>query len=224
MPGRRTSKYRPQQTALWEGEVMIILAESQEALDIDEIKSRSINLAGVTPQKMARILGHLIEMGNVVKAKSKSKNRMVYKSLAVMRDQGYDVQRQEVQRMPFFKIYHGMGGGFGGAQYDYTGEFEDREEAMEEARRLAVEDYESFEGCHGIMDLDDCRRALLIDAGVDEDAIDDYSGDFETLMEEYGVSDEDAAEMYEEELESWITFRVMPADGADDTEEEDDDA
>ena len=44
-----------------------------------------------TPQKMARILGHLIEMGNVVKAKSKSKNRMVYKSLAVMRDQGYDV-------------------------------------------------------------------------------------------------------------------------------------
>ena len=224
MPGRRTSKYRPQQTALWEGEVMIILAESQEALDIDEIKSRSINLAGVTPQKMARILGHLIEMGNVVKAKSKSKNRMVYKSLAVMRDQGYDVQRQEVQRMPFFKIYHGMGGGFGGAQYDYTGEFEDREEAMEEARRLAVEDYESFEGCHGIMDLDDCRRALLIDAGVDEDAIDDYSGDFETLMEEYDVSDEDAAEMYEEEIESWISFRVVPADGADDTEEEDDDA
>ncbi len=224
MPGRRTSKYRPQQTALWEGEVMIILAESQEALDIDEIKSRSINLTGVTPQKMARILGHLIEMGNVVKAKSKSKNRMVYKSLAVMRDQGYDVQRQEVQRMPFFKIYHGMGGGFGGAQYDYTGEFKDREEAMEEARRLAIEDYESFKGCHGIMDMDDCRRALLIDAGVDEDAIDDYAGDFETLMEEYGVSDEDAAEMYEEELESWITFRVMPADGADDTEEEDEDA
>ena len=43
------------------------------------------------------------------------------------------------------------------------------------------------------------------------------------MMEEYGVSDEDAAEMYEEELESWITFRVIPADGADDTEEEDDD-
>ena len=73
--------------------------------------------------------------------------------------------------MPFFKIYHGMGGGFGGAQYDYTGEFEDREEAMEEARRLAIEDYESFEGCHGIMDMDDCRRALLIDAGVDEDGV-----------------------------------------------------
>lgn len=126
--------------------------------------------------------------------------------------------------MPFFKIYHGMGGGFGGAQYDYTGEFENGDEAMEEARRLAVEDYESFEGCHGIMDIDDCRRALLIDAGVDEDAIDDYSGDFETLMEEYDVSDEDAAEMYEEELESWIAFYVKPADGPEDTEEEDDDA
>ena len=40
--------------------------------------------------------------------------------------------------MPFFKIYHGMGGGFGGAQYDYTGEFKDREEAMEEERRACL--------------------------------------------------------------------------------------
>lgn len=91
MPGRRSSKYKPQQTALWEGEVMIILAESQEALTIDEIKQRSINLTGVTPQKMARILGHLIDMGNVVKTQSKERGRMVYKSLAVMRDQGYDI-------------------------------------------------------------------------------------------------------------------------------------
>ena len=220
MPGRRTSKYRPQQTALWEGEVMIILAESQEALDIDEIKSRSINLAGVTPQKMARILGHLIEMGNVVKAKSK----MVYKSLAVMRDQGYDVQRQEVQRMPFFKIYHGMGGGFGGDQYDYTGEFESREEAQEEACRLAREDYESYEGASGILDYDDCIRALLIDAGMDEDELDDFCGDMEALMKEYGVSYDDVSDMYEEEIEGWICYHVEPADGADDTEEEDDDA
>ena len=222
MPGRRTSKYRPQQTALWEGEVMIILAESQEALDIDEIKSRSINLAGVTPQKMARILGHLIEMGNVVKAKSKSKNRMVYKSLAVMRDQGYDVQRQEVQRMPFFKIYHGMGGGFGGDQYDYTGEFKDREEAQEEACRLAREDYESYEGASGILDYDDCIRALLIDAGMDEDELDDFCGDMEILMNEYGVSYEDVSDMYEEEIEGWICYHIEPADGPNDTKEDDD--
>lgn len=126
--------------------------------------------------------------------------------------------------MPFFKIYHGMGGGFGGAQYDYTGEFKDRIEAMEEACRLAREDYESYEGASGILDYDDCIRAMLIDAGMDEDELDDFCGDVEALMNEYGVSYEDVSDMYEEEVEGWISYFVKSADDADDTEEEDDDA
>lgn len=126
--------------------------------------------------------------------------------------------------MPFFKIYHGMGGGFGGDQYDYTGEFKDREEAQEEACRLAREDYESYEGASGILDYDDCIRTLLIDAGMDEDELDDFCGDVETLMNEYGVSYEDVSDMYEEEIEGWICYHVEPADGPNDTEEEDDDA
>ena len=89
MPGRRTSKYTKDQNALFQGEVMVILAE--EALTIEQIQQRSITLTGLSPQKMARILSHLIEMGNVTKAKSKSMGKMVYKSLAVMRRQGYDV-------------------------------------------------------------------------------------------------------------------------------------
>lgn len=91
MPGRKTSKYTKDQDAIWRGEIMIILAESEETLTIDQIQQRSISLTGITPQKMARLISHLIEMGNVTKAKSKSLGKMVYKSLAVMERQGYDI-------------------------------------------------------------------------------------------------------------------------------------
>ena len=67
-------------------------------------------------------------------------------------------------------------------------------------------------------------RALLIDAGMDEDELDDFCGDMETLINEYGVSYEDVSDMYEEEIEGWICYHVEPADGPNDTEEEDDDA
>lgn len=124
--------------------------------------------------------------------------------------------------MPFFKIFHGLGGGFGGAQYDYTGEFKSKEEAQEEARRMAVEDYESYEGCHGILSWEDCRESLLRDNGCSEDEIDEYSGRIDALCEEYGISEEDVDDMYQEELESWITFKVVSADSLDDEEEDED--
>jgi hypothetical protein len=41
---------------------------------------------------MARVLGNLNDMGLVAKAKSKSTNRMMYKSVGVMRAQGYDLE------------------------------------------------------------------------------------------------------------------------------------
>ncbi len=90
MPGT-SSKYKPQQTAEWEGEIMVILAESENAMTIDEIKLHSINLTNVTTAKMARILSHLIEIGMVKKSQSKSKGRMVYKSTAIMKKQGYSL-------------------------------------------------------------------------------------------------------------------------------------
>lgn len=96
MPGRRTSKFTKDQNALLQGEVMIILAESEEALTIEQIQQRSITLTGLSTQKIARLLSHLIEMGNVVKAKSKSQGRMVYKSLAVMKEQGYNTEDYSV--------------------------------------------------------------------------------------------------------------------------------
>lgn len=91
MPTRTTSKYSKEKNALLEGEVMLILAESAEALTIPEIQEKSLNLTGITSQKIARILNHLVEMGLIKKAKNRSLNRMAYKSTAVMIEQGYEI-------------------------------------------------------------------------------------------------------------------------------------
>lgn len=55
---------------------------------------------------------------------------------------------------------------------------------------LAVEEYQSYEGCHGIMSWDDCREDL-IDSSFDYD-------------------DEAVDDRYQEELESWLSYYVEP--------------
>lgn len=95
MPGRSTGR---KMSVEKEGELRMrtlsILADSDEALTIDEIKSRDFILTPITTQKMARVIGHLIEMGLVRKAKSKSLGRMVYKAVSKMVEQGYDVEEE----------------------------------------------------------------------------------------------------------------------------------
>ena len=87
---KKTAKYNKQQTAIMEGEILYIISHSSEAITIDEMRAQSFTLADVSTQKIARILTKLIEMGMVIKAKSKSKNKMVYKSVAIMEEQGYN--------------------------------------------------------------------------------------------------------------------------------------
>ena len=87
---KSSAKYTKAQTAEWEGEILFVLASAQEAMNIDQIKASSVVLANVTNQKMARCLSTLIDMNFVRKAKTRE-GRMVYKSLAVMKEQGYDV-------------------------------------------------------------------------------------------------------------------------------------
>lgn len=89
MPGTRP-KYNKQQTAIMEGEILYIISHSSEAITIDEMRAQSFTLANVSTQKIARILTKLIEMGMVIKAKSKSKNKMVYKSLATFVEESND--------------------------------------------------------------------------------------------------------------------------------------
>lgn len=88
-----------------------------------------------------------------------------------------------------FEIYAGLGGGFGGASYIETIEANTREEAEEYARQCAIDDYESYEGSHGILSRDDV---------------------FEDLIESFGEEplEEDIDLKYMEEVEGWITYYV----------------
>lgn len=88
--GYHKSAYSKDQTDNWRGRIAIVLAEAQEALSIPQIQERDMALQGISSQKMSRMLGTLIEYNLVTKAKSRS-GRMVYKSLAVMEKQGYNV-------------------------------------------------------------------------------------------------------------------------------------
>ncbi len=92
MPGRkRNSMYTTAFNKELEIKILDVLNHTREALTIDQIKQRDITMKGITSQKMARVLGNLIEMGFARKGKSKSSGRMLYKAVAVMVEEGYEV-------------------------------------------------------------------------------------------------------------------------------------
>lgn len=91
MPGVK-KKYSKEQTAIWRGEILLKLSHSPEAMSIQQLQAGSILLNGVSSQKLARILAECIDMGLVRKAKSRASGLMMYKSVAVMQEQGYDVE------------------------------------------------------------------------------------------------------------------------------------
>ena len=86
-----------------------------------------------------------------------------------------------------YNIYAGLGGSLGGATYRGTGDFSSRESAEEMAYQCAVEEYEMYEGSHGIRSWEDI---------ADEEGL-DYEED------EYEIN-----EMYEDEKESWMEYYV----------------
>ena len=114
--------------------------------------------------------------------------------------------------MPYFKIYHGLGGGFGGANYDYTDEFPSLSEAEQTAYQHAIEDYQSYEGMHGLLDYDECYQERL-DAFIDEYG-EDLSDD--NYAEIADLADDD----YQQEIESWIDYYVVEATGPEDGDDE----
>lgn len=96
MPGRvRVHRPSPEKEGEYKIRILSILNESEEAMTIDKIKSQDMILQPLTSQKMARLISNLIEMGLVRKGKSKSLGRMVYKAVAVMIRQGYDMNEEE---------------------------------------------------------------------------------------------------------------------------------
>lgn len=101
-----------------------------------------------------------------------------------------------------FNIYAGMSGGFGGATYVTTDDFVTAADAQEYAYQCALDDYQSYEGMHGILSWADC---------------------LETLKEEYNdddVSYDDVDDYYQNEIESWIEYYIEPYEEGTNPEEE----
>ena len=101
-----------------------------------------------------------------------------------------------------------MGGSFGGAQYHGTYEYTNIEEATQDAYLKAEEEYQSYEGCHGIMSPSDIEEDLRDSGFIDDDMTDDEVAD---MIDYY----------YREEVESWISYYVQPATGPNDTSHDD---
>lgn len=93
--------------------------------------------------------------------------------------------------MKKYNIYAGLGGGFGGARLVAEAEeFENEDAAVNYAYECALEEYQSYEGYHGIVSYGDIL---------------DYPEDYGL---EDGFTEEDVQEIYQEEVESWITYYV----------------
>ena len=95
----------------------------------------------------------------------------------------------------FYRIYAGLGGGFGGAEYHGTYEFSSQEEAERYAYDLAWDEYESYGGYHGLYTWDSMRQEI---------ADYEYDGDIEA------VDPEDVDMRMMEEVEGWLTYKVIP--------------
>lgn len=96
--------------------------------------------------------------------------------------------------MKKYKIYAGLGGGFGGARFEGIYEYRNQEEAERAAYVMAAEEYESYAGMHGLLDYDGIREDLeesgFIDT-IDENEIDDMVDN-----------------AYMEHMESWLDYRA----------------
>lgn len=91
----------------------------------------------------------------------------------------------------------------GGGEYcEGPLEFKNRHDAEEYAYDMAINDYESFEGYHGIPDIGDIMEDKE-GYNLDEDATED-----------------DCWEVYYEQRESWMNYWVKEASGPDDIDED----
>lgn len=94
-----------------------------------------------------------------------------------------------------YNIYAGLSGGFGGCQYQYTENFDTEQEAWDAAHHAAVEEYQSYEGYHGLLSWDNIKEHYCNDNEVSEAGLID--SDYEEI---------DA--IYEEEIESWLSYKA----------------
>ena len=91
-----------------------------------------------------------------------------------------------------YKIYAGLGGGFGGATYIETAVFSSLEEAKNAAYEYALQEYESMEGMYGLRSYEQILEELIYEYGED---------DISSLKDE-------AEQILQDEMESWLDYHV----------------
>ncbi len=89
MPGK-VSKYSAEYNGQLKVSILDVLSDATESMTTSEIQANSVFCAQATPQKMARVLNEMVDMGIVRKAKSKSTGRMKYILTSKMEEQGYE--------------------------------------------------------------------------------------------------------------------------------------
>lgn len=84
-----------------------------------------------------------------------------------------------------FIVGYGLSGGFGGIQNYVVIEASSSDDAEDQARQMSVEEYESYVGSGGLREVQD-------------------------IMDEDGVGEDEAYEIYEEEMGDWLDYEVNP--------------
>ena len=85
--------------------------------------------------------------------------------------------------MPKYKIFYGLGGGFGGASEGEVEEFENEDIAEEYAFSCACEKYDNYAGSYGLRDI-------------------------QQIIEQDEVDEDEAEEIFNGERESWLDYYV----------------
>jgi hypothetical protein len=101
--------------------------------------------------------------------------------------------------MKRYKIYAGLNGGFGGAHYQETKEFESEIEASEYAYVLACEEYESYGELHGLLTTEQAEEEAT--QNTDRE-------DFESDQDYEDAITEHVQELFNEDREKWINYYV----------------
>lgn len=84
--------------------------------------------------------------------------------------------------MAKYRIFAGLGGGFGGVQDQGIEDYDNLADAEEDAYEVACEIYESYEGMHGLFNRE------------------------KALEEDPDLTDEELEDMYNEDRENWIEY------------------
>lgn len=101
------------------------------------------------------------------------------------KDQWLKESKEEDPYDGYFIIGWGLSGGFGGIQNYEVVKGPSLSWADKESYNRAVDEYESYVGMHGLRSVED-------------------------IMEEDGVDEDEANEVYNEEMEGWLDYVSMP--------------